>query len=143
MYILNNRKGITLVETFFAASIVALVLAGVVMIFAHTVDVSRRVSLEYQATNVAKSRLERVLPLIETNGFASLTDADFGESNMRVDESGTSDTDGDFRRSTTVTTSFSADPLLTRVDVAVEYMHRGEWKTTSQITMSTAFVDAN
>jgi len=138
---LSGKRGITVAGTRISSVIISLVIAGVLVIFAHTADMSKRIDREYIATNIAKSRMERVRSIMLVNGFSALTAADLDESNTRLGSDGAPDANGDYRRSTTVTTNFTGDPRLTRVRVVVEYIYRGEWKTNSSITMDTLFPD--
>lgn len=139
IFTLSNKKGITLVETLFSAVIIALVIGGVLLVFVHTVDMSKRINYEYAATNIAKSWIERIKSAIETSGFASITQANFGESYTKLDSNGGPDPNGNFRRSTTVNDTYGT--RLTRVTVEVEYRYRGEWETDSPIVMNTLFPD--
>ena len=145
MFISNNPfkrpAGVTLVEILFSAGILTLVLVGTLAIFAHTVEISKKIDYEYTATTLAKGRLERARTVIDTNGFVSLTDASFGETDTVLDADGVPDDGGNFRRSTTVTTSFGGDALLTRVEATVTYRYMGEWKTNATVSMTTLFAD--
>ena len=145
MFISNNPfrrpAGVTLVEILFSAGILSLVLIGTLTIFAHTVDISRRIDYEYTATSIARGRLERLRAAIDTSGFPSLTDANFGETDTELDADGVPDTDGDFRRTTTVTTGYGGDALLTEAEITVTYRYRGVWKTGAAVSVTTLFVD--
>lgn len=141
MFSLNSKAGITTVETLISSVIIAIVIAGVLLIYAHTVDMSKKIDYEYIATNIAKSKIERARSTVEINGFSAMTNASFGEANTRLDSNGASDPNGDFRRTTTVTTNFGGNARLTRVEVKVEYSYRGEWKTAAAVTMDTLFPD--
>jgi len=134
----KRKPGVTLVEILVSVAILSIVLIGFIIVFAQTTDISRRATREYEATNLAKSRLERARTLIDTNGFSSLTNDEFGETNTEfdLDEDGTND----YRRSTVVDMSFG-NVLLTKVDVSVVYKYRGEWKTSIPVTLTTIYVN--
>lgn len=135
----NKTKGVTLVETLFSSAIIALVIVSVLVIFAQTLDISKRVDCEYAAMNLAKNRLERARAIIGTSGFDSLPDLSETDTEIDID----SDDVPDFKRSTTVTTSYGTpgDPNLTEVEVAVTYKYMNEWKGNAAITVTTVFVD--
>lgn len=135
----NKRKGMTIVEVLFSAVIVVTVMIGVLAVIIHTVTISKLIDHDYTATNIAKTRLERARSLVETSGFSALTNADFGETDTRLDWDGAPDASGDFRRSTTVATSHGGNARLTEVEVEVEYNYRGTWKEDAAITMTTLF----
>lgn len=142
MCILNSCKrkdGVTLVETLFSAAILVLVVAGVLLIFVRTVDISKRIDKEYIATNLAKSRVERARTIKATRGFDSL--AGLGETDTIVDTVGVPDLNGEFKRSTTVTTNYNGNSRLTKMDVTIVYKYRTEWKDSIPITMTTVLTD--
>ena len=142
MYILNSCKrkdGVTLVETLFSAVILVLVVAGVLVIFVRTVDISKRIDKEYVATNLAKSRVERARTIKVTHGFASLVD--LNETDVIIGSDGVSDQDGEYKRSTTVTTNYNGNARLTKIEVAIVYKYRNEWKDSIAIVMTTVLTD--
>ena len=142
MCILNNfrgKDGVTLVETLFSVVILALVVACVLVIFVRTVDISKRIDKEYVATNLAKSRLERVRSVKAINGFDSLVD--LGETDAILDSDGVPDPDGEYKRSTTIATNYSGDTHLTKIDVTIVYKYRDVWKDSIPITMSLVLTD--
>jgi type II secretory pathway pseudopilin PulG len=133
MYI-STKKGATLVEVLFSALILTIVLVGVLFIFTQTYDMSKRIDCEYTATNLAKARIERAKTIMESSGFDSLPD--LNETDTIIDSSGGSDSDGEFKRSTTVTV---LDSNRTEFEVEVIYKYNGEWKDGSAITIATLF----
>ena len=133
MYI-STKKGATLVEVLFSALILTIVLVGVLFIFTQTYDMSKRIDYEYNATNLAKDRIERAKTIMESSGFDFLPELD--ETDTIIDASGGSDADGEFKRSTTVTV---VDSNRTKFEVEVIYKYGGEWKDDSAITVTTMF----
>jgi len=133
---LSRKKGFTLVETLFSAVIITLVVVGILAVFAQTVDISRRIDYEYTAANLAKKQLESVRSIIKTSGFDSIISAEAPEE--RIDADGDTDSDGEYTRATSVTTSYKGDISLTEVEVEVHYYYR-EVKTGQPITMTTVF----
>ena len=115
----------------------SLVIVGMLLVFVQTVDISRRVNYEYAGMNLAKKRLEDVRVVIRTNGFDAL--GDFVESTERkINRNGMPDQDGEFARTTAVTTPYSESMLLASVEVNIYYYYRGE-RTTAPIKMTTVF----
>ena len=115
---LKNRKsraGVSLVETLMALLIFATFITGAsksLMAHRKLSDKSRE---HYTAINIAKNRIE----LVRTFEFGQ--QADFLENNVVIDFNGAADTDGDYRRSTTMTTASSN---LLEVAVTVEIRDR-------------------
>ena len=138
MFILN-KKGISLVEVLVSALIISFVLVGIILIFVQTLDISNRVNLDYTALNLARSRLERARTVQEAGGFNSLQD--LYEADTLLDSSGNPDTDGSFKRSTTVTTNYSGNARLTMVVTEVVYKYRTSWRTGASSTLTTVFVN--
>jgi type II secretory pathway pseudopilin PulG len=137
MYILNDKKGITLIEALVSAIIITLVMLGILATLIQTIDISKRINFEYTSSNVAKSRLERARSIIDTSGFSTLVD--FTETDTVVDESGVPDLNGYYRRDTAVTANYGGDANLAQVDVTVEYKYKGEWKTNAAVSITTVF----
>jgi len=103
-------------------------------------SLSRRASYEYIAANIAKSRIEDARGLIKTSGFAALTNDKYGETDTKLDQSGIPDENGDFRRTTTVTTNYNSNVRLTSVSVDTCYYLNGK-RSKRLINMTTLFVN--
>jgi len=104
-----------------------------------TIDISKRIDKEYVATNLAKSRVERARTIKVTHGFASLVD--LNETDVIIGSDGVSDQDGEYKRSTTVTTNYNGNARLTKIEVAIVYKYRNEWKDSIAIVMTTVLTD--
>lgn len=113
----GRRSGFTIVEAVVSSVLLAMVLGGAYTLIVRTYTVSRVARDHYVASNLAKNRIERAhnfrysdLPLL-------------AESKVMVDDNGSGDTEGHFRRTTRVNTSF-VDPITgatnTEVSVAVD-----------------------
>ena len=141
MSILSKKinHGFTLVETLVAVSIATMVLVAIIAVFVTTIDISRRINYEYTAMNIAKSRIERARNVMETSGFDSLPD--LAETDSIVDSGGSSDQGGDFKRTTTVATTYDGDARLTQVTATVIYKYRDEWKNNAVTTLTTVFAN--
>ncbi len=135
----KRKDGVTLVETLFSAVILVLVVAGVLVIFVRTVDISKRIDKEYVATNLAKNRIERARTTKITHGFDSLTD--LGETDTIVGSDGVPSPSGEYKRSTTVSTNYKGKTSLTKMDVTLVYKYRNEWKDSIPVTMTTVLTD--
>jgi len=137
---LSREKGITLVEVMFSIAIVSMVLAGTLFIFVQTADMSKRVDYEYVAANLVKSRLEEARAGIKINGFNSLPRLAESESDdIRINEDGIVDPDGDFVRVTTVEEKYDGNARMTKVEVKIYYYYRGEKKESRVTKMATIF----
>jgi len=140
MFTSNKKtKGITLAEVLFSAAIMALVVTGVLVVFVQAVDMSKRINYEYNATNIAKSRMERARSIKATNGFCFLSD--LGEIDTAVNSSGASEATGNFKRTTAVTANYNGDSRLTLVNVSVVYKYKGEWKDGIAVEVATVFTN--
>ena len=132
----SNKKGITLIEVLFSAVILALAFAAMLGIFVQTIDISKRITFEYTATNLAKNHLERAYTMIGTGAFGSLSDLE--ETDQLLNEDGGSDagTGLDYKRSTTITV---LDAYTTKIEVSVTYKYRGEWRDAAPVVVTTVF----
>ncbi|MDD4202033.1 MAG: hypothetical protein PHQ52_01020 [Candidatus Omnitrophica bacterium] len=136
--LLKIKKGTSLVEVVFAGSILSVLLISIMILSVESADISKRVNYEYAANNIAKSRIEDARMFIENNGFDSLTDAKYGQTNIRLDFSGVPDISGDFVRSTTVVEDYNSNERLTQVTVTVKYYYKGILSS-SPLVCSTVF----
>ena len=137
--LIKEKRGITLTEVLFSVAIISLVVVSVLLIFAQTVDMSRRVDHEYIATNIAKSRLERARTVIASSGFDSLPDLE--EDDTILDEDGMPDPNGDFKRTTTVGANYAGNARLTEVRALATYRYGGEWRENAEIAITTVFTN--
>lgn len=136
---MTDKKGVTLVEIMFSAVVIALVMIGVLTILAHTVSMSKRVDLQYASINIAKSRLERAREIVEEGNvaFALLSTMNETGPGTVVNTDGIADGNGDFQRTTTVTTPFGGDSRLAEVSITVVYKYLGQWRSAAGITVTT------
>ncbi len=142
MFISNNsKKGAGLTEVLFSVFIISTAIAGILVIFVQTIDASKRISYEYNAINLAKSRIERARTNIAANGFSSLIDLDESGSPTILDADGAPDQDGDFKRETTVTTNYNGDSRLTSIEVSIFYKYKDEWRDSYPIEIATILTD--
>lgn len=109
------KKGTTLIETVVAVSVLMLFISGLCGLALYGKQLSDRAGEQYRAINIAKNRLER------TRNSEFDVVSGFAESNARVNETGTPDSDGRYRRTTTVST---VNSNLVEVAVQVDVLNR-------------------
>ena len=116
-----QRSGFTLLETLMTLFLLMVILAGAYRVMVGAADLSRSARHHYLAINLAKNRLERA------RNFAYGDLSLLAENNVVIDDNGTPDTAGTFRRSTVVTTNYA--PNLTKITVSVGMKNRrtGAW----------------
>lgn len=114
-----GEGGMTLVETMVAILVFGILLGGMMNITAASITAGKRAEYSYNAYNLAKNHIETLKSL----PFSNLTNA--AESDIYLDASGTADDDGDYKRTTTVSTSYTGDANLVQVQVQVDYRIKG------------------
>lgn len=116
-----RRSGFTLMEVLMTLFLMMIVLAGAYKVMVSAADLSRSARHHYLAINLAKNRLERA------RNFAYGDLNLLAENNVVIDDNGTPDTAGTFRRSTVVVTNYA--PNLTKITVTVGMKNRktGAW----------------
>lgn len=130
----NSRSGMSLVEVAIAVAVISIVVTGILGLYYQSVLVSKKMNQLFIATNLAKSRLERLRNI----AFDSLPQT--AESDTLLDKEGNSIPDGDFQRNTSVSTNYNGDPDLTQVTVTVDYKMKGAF-TGNPVTLTTVFVN--
>jgi type II secretory pathway pseudopilin PulG len=116
----SGQKGATLVEIMAAIGLFAIALTSVLSLVTSTQSMGQRADKAYNAYNLAKNHVES----LRTMSFDDLTVAD--EDEVRIDVSGVPDDEGEYLRSTTVTTPYDGDAELAQVDVEVSYEIKGQ-----------------
>ena len=119
--VINNFKGSTLAETMVAIVLFGIVLVGILDVCAQNMLMGKRSDLAFNAYSLAKNHLETLKSL----SFSSLSSA--VETDTIVDATGVSDSDGTFKRNTTVTTNYTSDANLVQVSVTVDYQVKGQY----------------
>ena len=115
----RQEPGFTLVETVVSIFILGFCVTGVCALAMSVKTTGDRARQHYTAVNIGKNRTERV----RNFQFSDLST--LNESKVRVDPSGTPDTSGDYRRSTTVSL---VNTNLKEVVVDVEILNRSKWQ---------------
>jgi len=108
----HQKEGMTLVEVVLAVVLLSLVMAGSYLLVSRAAATSRAARNHYVAAVIAKDRLERARNF-EYDDLHLLA-----EDKVVVDDTGLPDPDGNFRRTTIVTTNYA--PNLTKIKVIVE-----------------------
>jgi prepilin-type N-terminal cleavage/methylation domain-containing protein len=122
--IIQGRRGFALLETMCAIAIFGIVLAGILDLCVSSMATGKRAEYAYTAYNLAKNRLET----LRSMPYSTLASA--AETDLLLDANGVADIDGDFIRSTSVTSSYGGDANLTQVTVSINYIYRGTQTTT-------------
>jgi prepilin-type N-terminal cleavage/methylation domain-containing protein len=114
----GKSAGFTLIECLVAMFILGMCMAGTCAVAVSVKTTGDRARQQYVATNIARNRAER----LRNFDFAQIDS--FGESNVRVNASGSPDTVGEYRRTTSVSL-VSTD--LKEVAVNVDILDRKTW----------------
>lgn len=102
-------------ETMVSIMLVVMVMAGAYGVIVQAAKLSRAARNHYIAITLAKNRLERC------RGFDYIDLQLLAENNTVVDDNGTPDPRGMFRRTTGVNTNFVTNAtVMTKVDVSVQ-----------------------
>ncbi len=108
----RKRAGTTIVETIVALTIFAVFTTGACKLLMSHRKIMDMARAHYTAINIAKNRME----LVRTFDFGQVDD--FLENNVVVDASGMPSTEGNYRRSTEVSTvSSNLLELIVTVDI--------------------------
>lgn len=130
MKLINNKHGLTLVETLVAILVFGIVLVGMLEVCSKGILMGKRSDLSYTAYNLAKNHLE----MLKASSFASLGNAD--ETDTLLDPAGVPDPEGQYKRNTEVTTNYNGDADLAAVTVTVDYEVKGTFSE-NPVTLST------
>lgn len=110
----GGRSGLTLVEVLIAVGLLGMMMAGFYAVISASTRTRIMAHNQYVAVTIANNRIERAkhmrieeLPLLV-------------ESGTPVNNLGSPDPDGPFKRTTTITPNQNGDPLVTRISVTVQ-----------------------
>ena len=118
-----------------ASVVLTMVMGGAYSLVVQAAQMSRSARDHYVAVNLAKNRLERARNF--QYGDLRLV----GENNVVVDENGNPNTAANFRRTTAVTTNYSANITQVIVTVQIRNFRTGLWGAQEQ--MSSLFANYN
>lgn len=116
-YSIHSSKGISLVEMLLSMALVSIAVFAIIGTVAQSAVFSRRVDMQYAASNLASQRMDMVRSL----NFTDIQSAD--EDAVRVDIYGDMDAEGDYLRTTEVFTDHEGNDRLVRVKVTVKVSH--------------------
>lgn len=117
---IRNKCGSTLIESLFAISLLATFITGAATTIVMTHKLSDKAQDHYKAINIAKNQVEQVRNLRRSDFEQILA---LQEAGTRVDETGTANPNGFFRRVTTITRDSRNDYLI-EVNVRVDLLNR-------------------
>src|SRR3989338_5168676 len=113
MRYLKEYDGMTIVEVMTSMALISLVIGGFLGLLLANIKAGETMDYNYAAMNIAKSRMDRIRELRRDKGYDYLYTA--AETDVSVNRDGAPDEDGEFTRSTSVTTNFEGKPNLTEV----------------------------
>lgn len=118
-----NQRSMTLVEVMVSMSLIAIIAGAVLALLIQNMKMGQTIDYNYVAVNIAKSRIDRIRELRRDKGVSNLYTA--AENNITVNRNGLPDSNGDFKRTTVITTNFGGNSNLTKVEVTVTYAGTG------------------
>lgn len=130
----KSKLGVSLLEVVIAVMVTSIVIVGVLSLYYQSVLVTKKMNQLFIATNLAKSRLERIKNL----EFDQLPFAE--ETDTQLDQNGNADLEGKFLRNTTISTNYNGNADLTSASVTVNFEVKGEWST-NPVTLTTVLVN--
>lgn len=130
----RSQTGVSLVEVAIAVMVTSIVIVGLLGLYYQSVLVTKKMNQLFIATNLAKSRLERLHNL----EFSALPLS--VETDTYLDSEGSSDPDGDFVRNTAISTNYNGRADLTQATVTVDYKVKGEFSG-NPVSLTTVYVD--
>jgi len=110
----NKRGGFTLVEVMVASCILYLVFSGAYDLVNSALRISKLSRRHFVAMHMAHNRLERARNFAYVNLYL------MADNKVVLNDFGASDTNGQYRRTTTVVTNVPGFPNLSQVTVEVE-----------------------
>lgn len=114
------RRGISLVEVVTAIALIALSVGGIISLLVQNMGLGQSIDYTYVATNLARSRIERIKTFARDMGYTALPES--AESNTVIDRNGVPTTNGDFKRTTLIDDTYATG--ITKVTVRVYYKIR-------------------
>ncbi|MFH1394947.1 MAG: hypothetical protein ABIH09_02185 [Candidatus Omnitrophota bacterium] len=121
-----GKKGITLIEVVIAATLVFIAVISIGALVTQSSVFSRRIDTIYTASYLAQRRID----LLKRLDFSQISSA--VESEVRISNDGNIDPNGDYTRTTEITTDFEGDSHLIQVKVTVKRL---------QINMDGSYLD--
>jgi prepilin-type N-terminal cleavage/methylation domain-containing protein len=128
----KGTEGFTLMEVVISIALMAIIMTSVVGVMVKGRQASASADYVYTAYNIAKNHIET----LRTMSFAELSLAN--ETDTMLNEDGVPDPEGMFKRTTIVTTNYTGNANLAKVDVKATYTAQG--KTPAQPIQLTTVV---
>lgn len=119
----KNNIGMTLVEVIIALALLTLSIGGILGVIVQSTSAGQSIDNTYVATNIAKSRIERLREVRRDRGYADLVN--WQEAGVSIDRNGVATSTGDFERTTIVDSAYGSN--LTKVTVRVRYKLGGSF----------------
>lgn len=110
-----RHSGFTLLEVMIASTVLMLLIAGFVGSFIMALRTLDAANNQYRAKAIARNRIQRA----RSFEFSSLSL--LAEEDSRIDRYGNIDQDGDYRRTTMISTNTPTWPHTIRIQVEVRY----------------------
>lgn len=124
-----GQKGTTLIEVMGSVMVFMIGVTAMMSVYLASMRMSKESGYAYTAFNLAKKHIET----LRATSFNDLAVA--AEQDVVLDAEGNADPDGEYHRSTTVTTPYSGHADLARVTVSVQYTLHGTLNATpTQLT---------
>lgn len=115
MSILSRKThGLTLVEVVISVGLISLAITALLSTIVQSSVFSRRVDVNYTASYLAQRRID----ILKRIDFSQLEFSE--ESDVRIGADGNMDPDGQYLRSTVITTDFDSNSYLTKVNVIIK-----------------------
>ena len=118
MELLRSNDGLSLTENMIAVCIMLIVLTGVMASQLQSISSGKRTASAYTAYQIAKNRVETL------RSFSFSDAASANETSTVVNDNGAPDSNGNFIRSTEMTSDYNGDSNLLQAVVTVYYKVR-------------------
>ena len=112
---IKNNEGITLVEVLVAVILIAFIMLSVFAAITQGAVFAKRIDTIYAALNIAQMRVDE----LKRFDFQKLHPA-AEETDIMVDQYGNMDEDGEYMRTTEITTPYDSNSYLMKVKVTVD-----------------------
>jgi len=109
-----NQKGMTLVEAIVAAALVLIAAVSMGALATQSAVFSRRIDTVYTASYLAQRRID----ILNRLDFSQISAAE--ESDVRINSDGNISADGNYLRTTEITSDFDANAHLRKVKVTIK-----------------------
>lgn len=133
-YYRHNARGVSLIEVMGAVLVFMVGVTAMISVFIASMRMSKESGYAYNAFNISKKHMETLRAM----DFSLLAAAN--ETDTVLDANGDGDPDGEYRRSTTVTTPYNGQADLASVTISVNYTSHGQVNQTPML-LTTVILD--